>query len=108
MTTSAFLINILWLNDVGMSFHQYVFKIESDDYNIYVYIPSTSKMHSNCREFGVKAVNIKPLVKKIPSILEDRDKTVRDEGKAMVVEIYRWIGPALNPQLSALKPVQVC
>lgn len=29
-------------------------------------------------------------MKKIPGFLEDRDKTVRDEGKAMVVEIYRY------------------
>ncbi|XP_049764940.1 protein mini spindles [Schistocerca cancellata] len=59
------------------------------------------------REFGIKVINIKPLVKKIPVLLEDRDKTVRDEGKALVIEMYRWIGAALKPQLTALKPVQV-
>lgn len=59
------------------------------------------------REFGIKVVNVKPLVKRIPALLEDRDKSVRDEGKSMVIEIFRWIGPALKPQLSALKPVQV-
>lgn len=41
------------------------------------------------KEFGPKAVNIKPLMKKVPALLEDRDKTVRDETKALVVEIYR-------------------
>lgn len=35
-------------------------------------------------------INIKPLIKKIPGFLEDRDKTVREEGKFMVVEIYRY------------------
>lgn len=59
------------------------------------------------REFGIKVVNIKPLVKRLPVLLEDRDKTVRDETKVMTVEMYRWIGAALNPQLSSLKPVQV-
>lgn len=29
-------------------------------------------------------------MKKIPGFLEDRDKTVRDEGKFMVIEIYRY------------------
>lgn len=41
------------------------------------------------QEFGSKVIPIKPLVKKIPVLLADRDKTVRDEGKAMVVEMYR-------------------
>ncbi|KAF2350520.1 CLASP N-terminal domain [Trinorchestia longiramus] len=40
-------------------------------------------------------------------MLEDRDKSVREEGKKLVVEMYRWIGDALKPQLTALKPVQV-
>ncbi|XP_069680440.1 protein mini spindles isoform X4 [Periplaneta americana] len=59
------------------------------------------------REFGPKVINIKPLIKKMPVLLEDRDKGVRDEGKLMVIEIYRWIGDALKPQLNSLKPVQV-
>lgn len=59
------------------------------------------------REFGIKVINIKPLVKRLPALLEDRDKTVRDETKTLTVEIYRWIGAALSPQLTSLKPVQV-
>jgi len=43
----------------------------------------------------------------MPVLLEDRDKGVREEGKIMVIEIYRWIGDALKPQLNSLKPVQV-
>ncbi|XP_026677349.1 protein mini spindles, partial [Diaphorina citri] len=58
------------------------------------------------REFGEKVIGIKPLLKKCPSILEHKDKTVRDEGKALMIEMFRWIGPALRPQLSSLKPVQ--
>ncbi|XP_033322448.2 msps cytoskeleton-associated protein 5 isoform X2 [Megalopta genalis] len=59
------------------------------------------------RQFGPKVINIKPLLKKIPGFLEDRDKTVRDEGKFMVIEIYRWIGAPLKQQLNTLKPVQI-
>ncbi|OAD59416.1 Cytoskeleton-associated protein 5 [Eufriesea mexicana] len=59
------------------------------------------------RQFGPKVINIKPLIKKIPNFLEDRDKTVREEGKFMVVEIYRWIGAPLKQQLNTLKPVQI-
>ncbi|KAK2583775.1 hypothetical protein KPH14_009682 [Odynerus spinipes] len=58
-------------------------------------------------EFGPKVINLKPLIKKIPSFLEDRDKTVREEGKAMVIEMYRWIGAPLKQQLNSLKPVQI-
>ncbi|XP_076233452.1 msps cytoskeleton-associated protein 5 isoform X2 [Calliopsis andreniformis] len=59
------------------------------------------------RQFGPKVINIKPLIKKIPGFLEDRDKTVREEGKFMVIEIYRWIGAPLKQQLNTLKPVQI-
>ncbi|XP_015596923.1 protein mini spindles isoform X2 [Cephus cinctus] len=59
------------------------------------------------REFGPKVINVKPLIKKMPAFLEDRDKTVREEGKAMIIEIYRWIGAPLKQQLNTLKPVQV-
>ena len=52
-------------------------------------------------------INLKPVLKHVPVLLEDRDKNVRDEGKKLVVELYRWIGQALKPQLSALKPIQV-
>ncbi|CAH1965388.1 unnamed protein product [Acanthoscelides obtectus] len=61
------------------------------------------------REFGSKIVNVKPLLKKISTLLADRDKTVRDETKMMIVEMHRWIGAALKPQLQAanLQAVQM-
>ncbi|CAH1174022.1 unnamed protein product [Phaedon cochleariae] len=61
------------------------------------------------REFGSKIINVKPLLKKISTLLADRDKTVRDETKLMIIEMYRWIGAALRPQLQAasLQPVQI-
>ncbi|XP_049825977.1 protein mini spindles isoform X2 [Aethina tumida] len=59
------------------------------------------------REFGSKIINVKPLIKKISTLFADRDKSVRDEARQMVIEIYRWIGPALKPQLTNLQPVQL-
>lgn len=60
------------------------------------------------REFGSKVILIKPLVKQMQKLLEDRDKNVREETKLLVVEMYRWAGQALKPQMSGFKPVQVC
>lgn len=59
------------------------------------------------KEFGPKVINMKSLMKKMANFLEDRDKTVREEGKAMVVEMYRWMGDGLKQQLNTLKPVHI-
>lgn len=59
------------------------------------------------RGFGPKVITLKPIVKVLTKLLEDRDKTVREETKMLVVEVYRWIGAALRPQLANLKPLQV-
>lgn len=48
------------------------------------------------REFGSKVITVKPLVKKITTLFADRDKGVRDEARALVIEIFRWIGPAIR------------
>ena len=39
--------------------------------------------------------------------MEDRDKSIRDEGKLLSIELFRWIKDALKPQLQNLKPVQL-
>lgn len=52
-------------------------------------------------------INVKPLVKEGPKLLDHRDKIVRDEGKALIIEIFRWVGAAIRPQISNLKPIQV-
>ena len=59
------------------------------------------------REFGPKVLNLKTLMKQVPVILDHRDGTVREEGKKLCIELYRWIGPALKPFMQDLKPVQV-
>lgn len=47
------------------------------------------------------------MIKSLQPLLEHREKSVREEAKLLTIEIYRWIGAALRPQLSNLKPVQV-
>lgn len=58
-------------------------------------------------QFGPKVVNIKPLVKQIGPMMEHRDADVRGKTKALAIEIYRWIGNALKPQLQTLTQLQV-
>lgn len=55
-------------------------------------------------EFSSKTIPIKPIIKFVPKLLEDRDKTVRDETKLLAVEMYRWAGAAIMPQLQSIKP----
>ncbi|XP_020818600.1 protein mini spindles isoform X1 [Drosophila serrata] len=57
------------------------------------------------REFGHKVVGVKPLIKKLAPLMSDRDKAVRDEGKQLAVEIYRWIGAAMKAQITTLPQV---
>lgn len=59
------------------------------------------------RNFGNKIMPIKPLVPKLPKLLEDRDKNVREEAKSLIIEIYRWIKQAIKPQMSNFNPIQV-
>lgn len=42
------------------------------------------------KEFGSKVVNVKPLIKKLAPLMSDRDKAVREEGKQLAIEIYRY------------------
>ncbi|KAH8294844.1 hypothetical protein KR018_003531 [Drosophila ironensis] len=57
------------------------------------------------REFGNKVINVKTLIKKLAPLMSDRDKAVRDEGKQLAVEIFRWIGAAMKQQISTLPQV---
>ncbi|XP_005107466.1 cytoskeleton-associated protein 5 [Aplysia californica] len=59
------------------------------------------------RDFGTKVIQVKPLLKLLPKLLDDRDKNVREETKQLVIELYRWIGAALKPQMTNFKPIQV-
>lgn len=56
-------------------------------------------------QFGSKIMPIKPVIKFIPKLLADRDKTVRDEAKLIAVEMFRWAGNAIMPQLQSVTPI---
>jgi cytoskeleton-associated protein 5 len=59
------------------------------------------------RSFGAKVIKVSPLLKAVVPLLDHRDKPVRDEGKALIVEAYRWVGEIMKQQLTGCKPVQV-
>ena len=50
---------------------------------------------------------LKSVVKALPRLFESREKAVRDEARALAVEVYRWIGGVLRPALQGLTPVQL-
>lgn len=51
----------------------------------------TSTLNTALKQFGNKVIAIKPMVKKIPVLLADRDKSVREEMKQLVVEMHRFV-----------------
>lgn len=59
------------------------------------------------RQFGARTVDVKPVLKTIPTVFAHTDKNVRAEGVALAQELWRWLGPALEMHLAALKPVQL-
>ncbi|KAI8071463.1 armadillo-type protein [Gongronella butleri] len=58
-------------------------------------------------QFGCKHVSPKPLIKVLPKMFSHSDKNVRAETFKLTTEIYRYVGAALKPSLSDLKPVQL-
>ena len=57
------------------------------------------------RSFGAKAIKISPLLKAIIPLMEHRDKDVREGGKRLIIESYRWIGDMMKVQLKDIKEV---
>lgn len=49
----------------------------------------TSAITLSLKEFGNKVINVKQLIKRLAPLMSDRDKTVREEGKQLAIEIYR-------------------
>ncbi|XP_063697103.1 protein mini spindles isoform X2 [Culicoides brevitarsis] len=79
----------------------------TDQKNPKIVATCISTMTTALREFGTKVVNVKPIVKKLQTLLSDRDKTVRDEAKSLTIEMYRWIGPAFKTQIASLPQVML-
>lgn len=66
------------------------------------------------RLFGSPVINLKPILKQLPKIFDHKDAHVRQQvchdclhskGSELVLEIYKWMGPAINSCLSNLKPI---
>ncbi|OZJ04855.1 hypothetical protein BZG36_02598 [Bifiguratus adelaidae] len=58
------------------------------------------------KQFGLKTVSPRLIVKTLPKLFGHTDKNVRSEAVHLTMEMYRWLGPALTPHLKDLKPVQ--
>ncbi|GAA5904142.1 Stu2p [Sporobolomyces salmoneus] len=56
---------------------------------------------------GPKAISLKPILQTLPKIFSHADKTVRSEGSLLCLSLHSYLGPALTPHLTDLKPVQV-
>ncbi|BGP14170.1 hypothetical protein JCM10213_002469 [Rhodosporidiobolus nylandii] len=67
---------------------------------------SVSVLKEIIRCFGPKIVTPKPLLKTLAKIFAHADKTVRAEGSLLALSLHSYLGPALTPHLSDLKPVQ--
>ncbi|KAF8709603.1 Microtubule associated protein, partial [Rhizoctonia solani] len=64
--------------------------------------------HSHCpAAYGPKVVPPKMVLKNLPKIFGHTDKNVRAEGTGLTQALYTYLGPALQPFLSELKPVQI-
>jgi cytoskeleton-associated protein 5 len=59
------------------------------------------------RQFGARTVNPKPALKQLPKLFAHSDKTVRAEATAFAVILYTWLGDAIRPSLTDLKPLQL-
>ena len=59
------------------------------------------------QSFGAKVIKVSPLLKAIMPLMDHRDKDVRERGKSLIIEAYRWIGDMMKSQLTGLKPVQL-
>lgn len=79
----------------------------TENKNPKIVVGSIEALRKGLHDFGFKVMPIKPMMKMLPVLLENRDKGIREETKQLVIEIYRWIGSAIKPQMTHFKPVQV-
>ncbi|EIW85215.1 microtubule associated protein [Coniophora puteana RWD-64-598 SS2] len=59
------------------------------------------------RSFGPQVTPPAPVLKALPKMFSHADKNVRAEGTLLAHTLYQYIGPAIEPWLADLKPVQV-
>ncbi|KAL5036633.1 hypothetical protein RTP6_004181 [Batrachochytrium dendrobatidis] len=70
-------------------------------------IACVSALREVIASFGIPVVPFKPVAKVLSKIFDHRDKTVRAEGTALALELFRWIRQALLGSLDELKPLQL-
>ncbi|TDL27444.1 microtubule associated protein [Rickenella mellea] len=68
---------------------------------------SVTALKEVVRCFGTQSVPPPPILKALPKIFAHTDKTVRADGTLLVHTLYQAIGPAIEPFLADLKPVQM-
>jgi hypothetical protein len=68
---------------------------------------TTAALKEIYRQFGARTISPKPVLKQLPKLFGHSDKTVRAEATTFVVVLYTWLGDAIRPSLSELKPVQL-
>ena len=70
-------------------------------------VATTTAMKEIYKQFGLRTVNPKPALKLLPKLFAHSDKTVRAEATAFTLVLYSWLGDALKPSLTELKPLQL-
>ena len=78
--------------------------VSPDRFHIELLASSSTHPYS---AYGIKTLgDVKVLIKAVIKIFNHNDKTVRSEGTLLVQSLYKYLGPALAPSLTDLKPVQ--
>ncbi|EGD82847.1 hypothetical protein PTSG_03479 [Salpingoeca rosetta] len=71
-------------------------------------VATAASLLTSCLEaFGAKVINPKLFLKKTVGVLGHTNKMAREEGKNLVTEMHRWLGDAIKPSLSDIKPVMM-
>jgi cytoskeleton-associated protein 5 len=68
---------------------------------------TTTALKEIYRLYGTRTVNPKIGLKQLPKLFAHSDKTVRAEATAFAVVLYSWLGDAIRPSLTDLKPLQL-
>ena len=68
---------------------------------------TTAAMKEIYKQFGTRTVNPKIALKQLSKLFAHTDKGVRAEATAFAVVLYSWLGDAIKPSLTELKPLQL-
>jgi hypothetical protein len=91
---AAVALGLAWITDVSQI-----------TMRLFLHLVSNSMF--SLRNFGAQVTPPAPILKALPKIFAHNDKVVRAEGTLLAHALYQFIGPAIEPWLADLKPVQV-